>query len=110
LKGTGFTRCEKLAALKGTALARTLSRKTRFFDRKLVSLKGTGFSPYIKPSKITGALALRRKTPSLKGTGFSPYIKPAKITGALAPEAENSFFEGYGLQPVHYVQQKSLGL
>jgi 3-hydroxybutyryl-CoA dehydrogenase len=50
-------------------------------------MKGTGFSPYIKPAISAAALAPEG---SVKGTGFSPYIKPAILDGALAPEGNIS--------------------
>jgi len=67
-------------------------------------LKGTGFSPSVKLSKFSGALAFKGcflnqfcflagfvsdsllKTWFLKKTGFSPSVKPSKYSGALAPE------------------------
>jgi ribosomal protein S12 methylthiotransferase len=55
------------------------------------SVKGTGFSPYIDPAKEEGALA----PASVKGTGFSPYIDPAKEEGALAPAS----VKGTGFSP-----------
>jgi hypothetical protein len=39
------------------------------------------------PFSRAANLAVCGKTRSLKGTGFSPYIRPSKIGGALAPEA-----------------------
>jgi hypothetical protein len=40
------------------------------------SLKGTGFSPYIKAAKKSRGFGL-------KGTGFSPYIKAPKVNRGL---------------------------
>jgi len=51
-----------------------------------VVLKGTGFSPYIRPAKSTRALQAAEKLIVLKGHDFSRAVTTAKSTGPLGPE------------------------
>jgi nicotinate-nucleotide adenylyltransferase len=56
----------------------------------LVSVKGTGFSPYINPPKSKRALQAAEKLDPEGGGGFNPRIMPTESMRALAPEACSS--------------------
>ena len=66
----------KLVAASNTAESPSKVEVKLHASTESSGVKGTGFSPYIKPAEPSG----------VKGTGFSPYIKPAKEAKALAPE------------------------
>ncbi|MGA3264419.1 MAG: tRNA (guanosine(37)-N1)-methyltransferase TrmD [Terracidiphilus sp.] len=61
-------------------------------SKESVSVKGTGFSPYIDATKSEGALApegcFAEKFDPEGGGGFNPRITSTEATGALAPEGK----------------------
>jgi UDP-N-acetylmuramate dehydrogenase len=52
-------------------------------------------------------LVVPKKSVSVKGTGFSPYIKPIQTTGALAPEKCSP--EGLSIAPGQIIYQAAAG-
>jgi 16S rRNA (cytosine967-C5)-methyltransferase len=83
----------KLAAASNTAESPSKVEVKLHASTESSGVKGTGFSPYIKPAEPSGVKGtgfspyIKPAEPSgVKGTGFSPYIKPAKEAKALAPE------------------------
>src|ERR1035437_9448006 len=57
---------------------------------------GWGFSRAVRGQRADTALQAAEKLVSVKGTGFRPYISAMESTGALAPEG---YFSGNSLTP-----------